>query len=183
MTNVIDAEVKISRLIDLLRTAGGLRIEAEILDESPVGIPEKPGLSIELSGPDQPVLLHNNAELLQAIQHFASAVLRLGESEADQLWFDAGNTKADRNGELKRLAEAGIEIVKSTSRPYRFPPMMACERRLLHLALASSGLKAASTGFGEKRSVVLYPEGIEPPLERIPTQDEGQPGERRSTAA
>ena len=183
MTNALDAEVKISRLIDLLKNTGGLRINGEITGGLGVSGPSTSRLCVEMSGPDVPILLHNNAELLQAIQHVAAAALRLEDSAADQLWFDAGNIKAGKKKELERLAQAGIESVRLTSRPYSFPPMMACERRLLHLALMPSGLKSASSGFGGKRCVILYPEGIEPPVEPISTRTGPRPGKRGFTAA
>jgi spoIIIJ-associated protein len=40
--------------------------------------------------------------------------------------------------------------------------MSSRERRILHMALAKSGLPTASSGIGPGRFVVVYPEGLEP---------------------
>ena len=49
---------------------------------------------------------------------------------------------------------------------------MLFRSRLLHLALADSGLPTASSGLGPRRYVVLYPEGHKPT--EAPTQDRTQ---------
>jgi spoIIIJ-associated protein len=56
--------------------------------------------------------------------------------------------------------------------------MTSRERRIVHLALADSGLPSASTTDGPRRFVVLYPEGHQPETspQRTPqhTQDRSQ---------
>ncbi len=50
--------------------------------------------------------------------------------------------------------------------------MNSRERRLLHLALAPSGLISASKGEHASRYVVLYPEGTEPAAKAVPLPDD-----------
>ncbi len=183
MTQPMEAEVKISQLLDLLRTSGGLEIEAKFSSRHSHDKTNKLITLVELSGPDQPLLLRNDAEVLQAIQHLASSVLRLGPSAADLLRIEAEHTRADKTAEMQRLAESGIEAVLRTSQPYSFPPMTSWERRLLHLALAASGLRSASTGHSATRCVVLYPEGMEPPAEQLRSPGTPEPQKRQEAAA
>jgi spoIIIJ-associated protein len=115
-----------------------------------------------LSGPDTALLLARNGELLHSIEHVAAKILRLEPEDHDQISFDAENFKANRDRELQERADAAVQLVRTTARPYSFPPMTSRERRMLHLALAKSGLPTASSGEVPRRFVVLYPEGLQP---------------------
>ncbi|MEO6910833.1 MAG: R3H domain-containing nucleic acid-binding protein, partial [Edaphobacter sp.] len=121
-----------------------------------------PVVSVEFTGPDTPLLTTRGAELLHAIEHLAAKLLRLEPDQHDRISFDAENFKLLRNAELQLMADVAIERVRASGNPYAFPPMNSRERRLLHLALAASGLPTASTSDGPRRFVVLYPEGQEP---------------------
>ncbi|WP_263366886.1 Jag family protein [Edaphobacter bradus] len=134
---------------------------------SPAPTPE---ISVELSGPDVSLLLAHNGELLFAIEHIAAKILRYEHDEHDRISFDADNFKVLRHQELRMAAEAAIDRVRRTGQPFSFAPMNSRERRILHLELASSGLKTASSGEGMRRFVVLYPEG-EVPTEQPTTAD------------
>ena len=118
-----------------------------------------PEISVELFGPDVPTVLARNGELLLAMEHIAAKILRFEHEDHDRISFDAENFKVLRHQELRMAAEAAIERVRRTGQPYSFSPMSSRERRLLHMALASSGLMTASSGEGPRRFVVLYPEG------------------------
>ena len=129
-----------------------------------------PLICVEFTGKDTPLLLARNGELLHAIEHIAAKILRLESEEHDLIFFDAEGFKATRDRELHLSAEAAIEQVRATGRPYSFAPMTSRERRILHLALAKSGLPTASSGEGPRRFVVLYPEGPAP-TQPLPTAD------------
>lgn len=133
-----------------------------------------PDVSVEFTGPDSGLLVARNGELLHAIEHLAAKVLRFEPEEHDRISFDAENFKLLRQRELQMIAEAAVERVRHTHRPFAFPPMNSRERRLLHLALRDSGLTTASSGLGSRRFVTLYPAG-EGPSENEPkptsTQD------------
>ena len=171
------AAKKIEEFLQALRASSGLEFEFQVLAGNRRAQPEaqastqaqprlSPEISVEFTGPDTPLLIARNAELLQAIEHLAAKVLRLESEEHDRISFDADNFKLLRNRELQLIAEAAIEKVRATGRPYSFPPMNSRERRLLHLTLGTSGMPTASSGLGPRRFVVLYPEGhqpVEPP--------------------
>ncbi len=174
MTTPGVAEEKIQDFIKTLTTVGGLRLKSKILacngqvQTAPGETARKsssaptPEISVELSGPDTPLLLARNGELLHAIEHIAAKILRFEHEEHDRISFDADNFKVLRQRELEMMAEVAVEKVRTTGRPHAFPPMNSRERRLLHLALKSSGLVTASSNDGPRRFVVLYPEGEEP---------------------
>jgi spoIIIJ-associated protein len=126
-------------------------------------------ICVEFSGPDVPLLLARNGELLLALEHIAAKILHFEHEEHDRISFDADNYKLLRHEELRLAAEAAIDRVRRTGQAFSFAPMSSRERRLLHLALAPSGLPTASSGEGPRRFVVLYPEGEAPPPPPTPT--------------
>jgi spoIIIJ-associated protein len=121
-----------------------------------------PEITVEFSGPDVPLLLARNGELLLALEHVAAKVLRFEHEEHDRISFDAENFKVLRHQELRMAAQVAIERVRQTGQPFSFAPMSSRERRLLHLELAAAGMATASQGEGSRRFVVLYPEGSKP---------------------
>jgi spoIIIJ-associated protein len=181
------AAQKMEDFFRTLTTVGGLNLESHILacngqvqpdSGSPAGaphvvpteLPQTPSDSesdsnidvrVEFTGPDTPLLLAHNGELLHAIEHLAAKILRLEPEAHDHVSFDAEGFKATRDLNLRLSAEAAIQSVRSSGQPYSFPPMTSRERRMLHLALTQSGLPTASSGEGPRRFVVLYPEGYQ----------------------
>jgi spoIIIJ-associated protein len=121
-----------------------------------------PDIKVELTGPDTPLLLAHNGELLHAIEHIAAKILRLEPENHDRICFDAEGFKATRDRNLELSAEAAVQQVRATGQPFAFPPMTSRERRMLHLVLTRSGLPTASADEGPRRFVVLYPEGHQP---------------------
>ena len=157
---------KIEKFLRMLLTMAGLDLTFEIIpgpaQSSANPSSPAPEISVEFTGPDTALLVSRNGELLHAMEHLAAKVLRFEPEQHDRISFDAENFKLLRQRELELIAEAAIEKVRATRRPYAFPPMNSRERRLLHLALRGSGLATASSGLGPRRFVVLYPEGQQP---------------------
>jgi spoIIIJ-associated protein len=147
-----------------VKLKGGRPVEGEAAEtQSPNGARE---LYVEFTGPDTPVLVSRNGEVLNALEHIATKILRLEPEEHHRVSFDADHFKANRDRQLEEWAHAAIERVRGTGEPHAFPPMSSRERRMLHVLLAESGLPTASSGEGPSRHVVLYPEGEEPMTEQ-----------------
>jgi spoIIIJ-associated protein len=174
---------KIANFLQTITETGGLNLKFKIIacngqvqpdssastgedlltqNQAPNPTPPRICVCVEFSGPDTPLLTARNGELLLSIEHIAAKILRLEPEDHDLVSFDADNFKANRDLAINAAAEEAIQRVRATHQPYAFPPMTSRERRLLHLALASSGLSSASSGEGPRRFVVLYPEGYEP---------------------
>jgi len=197
MTNNLNppghAAKKIADFLAFLSTTGGLNLKSNIVacngqvqpnSSEPAGAPPtdsllspsssdtNPEITVEFTGPDTPLLLARNGELLLAIEHVAAKILRLEPEDHDRISFDAEGFKATRNRELDLMAEMAIQKVRATGEPFSFSPMTSRERRLLHLALAKSGLPTASSGTGPGRFVVLYPEGLAPGPAAAPSAED-----------
>jgi spoIIIJ-associated protein len=196
MEDITQAAQSIAKLLQSFISAGGLRLRFRVKARAakPAGLDidgnaapapsddSSRALYIEFSGPDTPILIANNGEVLNALEHIAAKVLRLEPEEHDRVQFDADHFKANRDAQMRASAEAAIERVRLSGRPHPFPPMNSRERRMLHLILAESGLPTASSGEGPGRFVVLYPEGADTsaPLFASATDD---PPRRRPDAA
>jgi spoIIIJ-associated protein len=157
----IAAARKIESLLKAVIQNGGLRLRYRITVDPPVAEQhdwEHPDLAVELSGPDQDLLLERGAELLRSIELLAIESLRLTSEEHDRVSFDAMGYRASRLKELKLAATVAAEKVRETSRPYEFGPMSSRERRIVHLALRDvADLRTESSGEAGRRHVVVYP--------------------------
>jgi spoIIIJ-associated protein len=171
MEDLHEKKKRVAEFLQTLTSPGRLNLQYRILETpTPRADGTAPEIEVEFSGPDVPLLLSRNGELLLSIEHLAAKALRYEHEEHDRISFDAENFKVLRQRELQVAAEVAIERVRRTGQPYSFSPMSSRERRILHLALASSGLPTASSGEGSRRFVVLYPEGEGPAPE--PSSDD-----------
>jgi spoIIIJ-associated protein len=157
------AAQKIANFLNTLNKLGGMRLKYRITAgdgaRDPQGI-EARQIYVELAGPDVPLVVQHNGELLRALETLAGQMLRLDHHEHDLVSFDADNFKALRAQELRMAAEAAAAKVRETGVPYSFPPMNSRERRMLHLVCRSlEGVESASVGEGPNRFLVVYPEG------------------------
>ncbi|MGE0405984.1 MAG: protein jag [Candidatus Korobacteraceae bacterium] len=163
----VAAARKIESLLKSVLQHGGLRLRYRItVDPS---LPEqreweRPQILVELSGPDQEMLLERNAELLRAFESLAIEILRLPSQDHDKVSFDAMGYRAARLHELRLAATVAAEKVRETGRPYEFGPMSSRERRVLHLALRDlPDLRTESDGDAGRRHVVVYPKDYQAP--------------------
>lgn len=176
MEDAAQAAQTIGRFLESVLSSTGLRVRfrvalrsarpVQVNGNSRSGIAGGQGegprtLHVEFSGPDTLMLIAQNGELLNALEHLATKILRLDPESQDQVSFDADRFRANRDRRLKESAAAAIQHVRETGQPYSFPAMNARERRMLHLMLSESGLPTASSGEGAGRYVVLYPAGAD----------------------
>lgn len=141
----------------LERTRLELSYEIRQQDSSAAEI-ETPEIVVVFRGGDQDLLLERNAELLHAIEYIALRWLKLDPHFYDRLRLDCGDYRALRLEELKLSARVAAERVRETRHPFRFNPMPARERRVIHVVLKDTpGVRTASEGMGDHRQVVVYP--------------------------
>jgi spoIIIJ-associated protein len=131
--------------------ASGLDLKA-----SPEQISE--GLKIQVRGSDVALLLGHNAELLDALEYLGNRILGRHAGEEMRIVFDSGSYRAQREKELRLMAEKAAEKVRTSRAPFSFTPMSSNERRIIHLALADDAtVVTESQGSGENRKVTVRP--------------------------
>ena len=151
---------ELRRFLDLVlaRTQLELAYEVRSQDSAAEAEIENPEVLVLFRGRDQELLLERNAELLKALEYIALRWLRLDPHYYDRVRFDSGDYRALRLEELKLSARVAAERVRETHQPFRFNPLSARERRIIHLVLKDEpGVRTASEGAGEERQVVVHP--------------------------
>ncbi len=151
---------ELRRFLDLVlaRTRLELAYEVRSQDSAAEAEIENPEVLVLFRGRDQELLLERNAELLKALEYIALRWLRLDPHYYDRVRFDSGDYRALRLEELKISARVAAERVRETHQPFRFNPLSARERRIIHLVLKDEpGVRTASEGAGEERQVVVHP--------------------------
>lgn len=167
------AAQKIAGFLASLNKLGGMRLKYRISagdgSQHEDGTPT-PQLFVELAGPDVPLVVQHNGELLRALETIAAQILRLDQREQDLISFDADNFKAVQVEQLRLTAETVAEKVRKTGAPYAFAATNSRERRQMHMAFRGiEGVETASSGEGPDRFLAVFPEGktdlpVTPPM-------------------
>jgi spoIIIJ-associated protein len=115
-------------------------------------------IQLNLTGPDRPFLLSNNASLLNSIEFLLNKIFRSARDEVPKISLDSDNYRKHREAELVLLAQMASKKVISFQKPLSLQPMIPRERRIVHLALADiEGVRSKSDGEGDNRSITIYP--------------------------
>ena len=116
------------------------------------------GATVRLYGLEERTVLSNGARLLYAINHILNRAFYERGAEAFNLRVDCNDYLSARTEELELLARKAAESVKESGDRYRFDPMPAIERRVVHLTLADEvGVMTESEGGGLQRCVMILP--------------------------
>jgi spoIIIJ-associated protein len=144
INNVVDFINRIFELSDL-------NLEAAV---EPVG----EAVKVQVRGEDRGLLLGHNAELLDALEYLCNRIFAHEVGEDKHLVFDSGTYRAQREKELRLMAEKAAEKVRASRIPFTFDPMTPNERRIIHLALSEdASVRSESQGNGENRKVTIHP--------------------------
>ncbi len=152
--------VELRRYLDLVLRHTQLELAYHVrLREAGSGAElESPEIEVIFRGRDVELLLERNAELLQALEYLGLRWLHLDPQFYDHVRFDAAEYRALRIEELRLSAQVAAQRVRETGQPFRFNPMAARERRIVHLVLKDQpGVRTSSEGVGEERQVVVFP--------------------------
>ncbi len=187
--NLQESAQQIASLLNSVIYNGGFRLKFRAMAGPATGSAaepesETPALVVEFAGADAPLLTQRHGELLRALEHLGTQVLRLEPQEQYLLSFDALNFKALEEQELRLAAETAAARVLETGMPYSFAPTHARERRRMHMIIREiAGVETASLGEGNERYLVVYPEGkthLPAPVPAMPRRGGERGGDSRS---
>ncbi len=150
---------ELDAFLRLLLRATGLELDYEFrqIEPAPDDV-EQPEVVVAFGGRDARLLTERSAELLKAIEYIAHRWLRLDPHCYDRVLLECGEWRQMRLEELKLAAQVAAQRVRETRQPFRFNPMPARERRVLHLVLKDEpGVRTSSEGIGPRRQVVVFP--------------------------
>lgn len=100
-------------------------------------------------------LVGRDGEVLEALQELTRlAVLSATESRS-RLVLDINGYRAERAGDLHKIAEDAVAAVKEAGAAVALAPMSAYERKIVHDAVADLGFISESEGEGADRHIVV----------------------------
>ena len=153
------AEVAKSVLETLLSLTG---VSASVTPSAALLVEEEEGatgsITLEIKGEDLGILIGRRGQTLSCLQY----IVRLIVGHQTKAWLpitiDVEGYKRRRYDALRALAWRMAEQVKARGVPFALEPMVAYERRVIHLALADHpDVTTQSSGEGEARKVVILP--------------------------
>lgn len=114
--------------------------------------PAEGGCLINFDGDDSSLLLNEGGELLEAIQHLANQAVGREFPKGERIVCDVENFRATREAELRAMARHAAERVRQSGTTFTFGPMLANERRVIHMFLSTEDdLHTESVGDGAAR--------------------------------
>jgi len=111
---------------------------------------------LEVQGNDLGVLIGRGGENLVALQQVVSAITSKKVGHSVHVGVDIEGYRRRREEQLREMAERVASRVRATGAAVTLEPMLAYERRIVHLAVqGQAGLKTESVGVEPNRRVVI----------------------------
>ena len=112
---------------------------------------------VSVVGGDLSVLVGPEGQVLEALQELTRLAVLRETGERSRVLLDVAGHRARRRVALVELAEQTVLRVKDDGQPVRLEPMSSYERKVVHDAVAASGLTSESEGQEPQRRVVVSP--------------------------
>ncbi len=125
--------------------------------EADVTLDDRPGMEgLEVGGPDLGALIGRGGENLVALQQIVSAITSKSVGRTVHIPVDVEGYRRRREEQLREIAHRVAGRVKTTGQAVTLEPMLAYERRIVHLAVQDQpGIKTESVGMDPNRRVVI----------------------------
>lgn len=141
--------------------AVGAEVVRELLEkmnvESDVAIDGRPGMEgVDVEGAELGILIGKGGENLIAIGQIVSAIASRRLGHTVHIPVDIEGYRRRREDDLRDVARRVAGRVKTTGQAVTLEPMLAYERRVVHLAVqGDSGIKTESVGIDPNRRVII----------------------------
>lgn len=114
------------------------------------------GVLFDIAGEDSRLLLAENGELLDALEHILFQIYGRDLPREQRFICDAEGYRQTRRAELQAMARFAAETVRKNGRPFTFGVLNSSERRQIHMALAEEpDLQTESVGDGKNRRLQI----------------------------
>jgi spoIIIJ-associated protein len=137
-------------LLDIADLDGDIDMDVEA-DRASVSIISEAG------GRDLQKLVGRDGEVLEALQELTRLAVHRETGDRSRLMLDIAGYRAKKRAELSELGAKAAAEVKSTGEPVKLKPMSPFERKVVHDAVKSAGLRSESEGEEPQRFVVVLP--------------------------
>jgi spoIIIJ-associated protein len=135
------------------RVVAGLRLPAHVaLEEEPERV------VVTVDGPDLGLLIGKHGATIDALQYLLNAMAHRALESPAEVVVDAQGYRARRERTLTEVADRAAERVRESGRPVDLEPMIAGERKVVHLHLkAVTDVRTESDGREPNRFVRVLP--------------------------
>lgn len=117
-------------------------------------------VALDVTGDDLGILIGRRGQTLASLQYIVRLIVAHQTKARVPIVVDVEGYKQRRYEALQALAHRMAEQVKVRGRSFTLEPMMAYERRIIHLTLADDpDVTTESVGEGEARKVVIMLKG------------------------
>ncbi|WP_328426098.1 Jag family protein [Streptomyces sp. NBC_00443] len=137
-------------LLDIADLDGDIDMDVEA-DRAAVSIISDAG------GRDLQKLVGRDGEVLEALQELTRLAVHRETGDRSRLMLDIAGYRAKKRAELSELGAKAAAEVRSTGEPVKLKPMSPFERKVVHDAVKSAGLRSESEGEEPQRFVVVLP--------------------------
>ena len=145
-------------VLEALLTRMGVLASVECQTNPPVGEGTGEVITLDVSGDDLGILIGRRGQTLSSLQYVVRLIVAHQTQARVPIVVDVEGYKQRRYEALQALAQRMAEQVKTRGRPFTLEPMLASERRIIHLTLADDpDVTTESVGEGETRKVVIMP--------------------------
>jgi spoIIIJ-associated protein len=104
-------------------------------------------------------LVGDDGAVLEALQELTRLAVHRKTGSRAKLMLDVGGFRVRRRAELAELGHSVATEVSRTGEPKKLRPMSPFERKIIHDAIAATGLRSESEGEEPNRRVVVFPVG------------------------
>ena len=143
-------------LLERLGVSASVSPSDTLLVEGEQGTTES--ITLEVTGEDLGILIGRRGQTLSCLQYIVKLIVGHQTETWLPITIDVEGYKRRRYEALQALAWRIAEQVKASETSFSLEPMLAYERRVIHLTLADHpDVTTQSTGEGEARKVVVLP--------------------------
>lgn len=113
---------------------------------------------INITMPHPSLFIGSHGQAVSELQHIVRLLLYKKISTPFEITLDINHYKKKKQEYLEEIARISAEEVITTKQKKILPPMLAYERRIIHMALQSrSDIIVESHGEGKNRSIIIFP--------------------------
>lgn len=112
----------------------------------------------DIKSADSSLIIGKSGQTLDSLEHIVNLIVNRNAETRVKINLDTEEYRLRQEKRLQELALKALEQVKTTGKAYRFDPMSAKDRRIVHVALKDAeGIETFSEGEGAFRKVVIKP--------------------------
>ncbi|AKJ12063.1 single-stranded DNA-binding protein [Streptomyces incarnatus] len=137
-------------LLDIADLDGDIDMDVEA-DRASVSIISDTGTR------DLQKLVGRDGEVLEALQELTRLAVHRETGDRSRLMLDIAGYRAKKRAELSEIGAKAAAEAKNTGEPVKLKPMTPFERKVVHDAVKTAGLRSESEGEEPQRFVVVLP--------------------------